>query len=218
MDIHDTKSMNCKCTNYRVILTILGLSTCLFLAGTTYFLVKTYNQNKIISGQLLEYNNQLNFTKNQPLVFDDNFELRMRKLFDELDLTPKQSLFNSIDQNFFNYRNHMNNLLNNSYSMNRSTIKALDNEYLITLTVPGFIKDQIKIDLNGNILTIWAESSNKTEESDNKKDISSTFKQVISLNNDIERNSIKSSLKEGILTINIPRIQQKIEPKIINIE
>ena len=218
MDIHDTKSMNCKCTNYRVILTILGLSTCLFLAGTTYFLVKTYNQNKIISGQLLEYNNQLNFTKNQPLVFDDNFELRMRKLFDELDLTPKQSLFNSIDQNFFNYRNHMNNLLNNSYSMNRSTIKALDNEYLITLTVPGFIKDQIKIDLNGNILTIWAESSNKTEESDNKKDISSTFKQVISLNNDIERNSIKSSLKDGILTINIPRIQQKIEPKIINIE
>ena len=218
MDIHDTKSMNCKCTNYRVILTILGLSTCLFLAGTTYFLVKTYNQNKIISGQLLEYNNQLNFTKNQPLVFDDNFELRMRKLFDELDLTPKQSLFNSIDQNFFNYRNHMNNLLNNSYSMNRSTIKALNNEYLITLTVPGFIKDQIKIDLNGNILTIWAESSNKTEESDNKKDISSTFKQVISLNNDIERNSIKSSLKDGILTINIPRIQQKIEPKIINIE
>jgi HSP20 family protein len=218
MDIHDTKSMNCKCTNYRVILTILGLSTCLFLAGTTYFLVKTYNQNKIISGQLLEYNNQLNFTKNQPLVFDDNFELRMRKLFDELDLTPKQSLFNSIDQNFFNYRNHMNNLLNNSYSMNRSTIKALDNEYLITLTVPGFTKDQIKIDLNGNILTIWAESSNKTEESDNKKDISSTFKQVISLNNDIERNSIKSSLKDGILTINIPRIQQKIEPKIINIE
>ena len=218
MDIHDTKSMNCKCTNYRVILTILGLSTCLFLAGTTYFLVKTYNQNKIISGQLLEYNNQLNFTKNQPLVFDDNFELRMRKLFDELDLTPKQSLFNSIDQNFFNYRNHMNNLLNNSYSMNRSTIKALDNEYLITLTVPGFIKDQIKIDLNGNILTIWAESSNKTEESDNKKDISSTFKQVISLNNDIERNSIKSSLKDGILTINIPRIQQKIETKIINIE
>lgn len=217
MDIHDTKSMNCKCSNYRVILTILGLSTCLFLAGTTYFLVKTYNQNKIISGQLLEYNNQLNFTKNQPLVFDDNFELRMRKLFDELDLTPKQSLFNSIDQNFFNYRNHMNNLLNNSYSMNRSTIKALDNEYLITLTVPGFTKDQIKIDLNGNILTIWADSSDKTEEGDNKKDIS-TFKQVISLNNDIERNSIKSSLKDGILSINIPRIQQKIEPKIINIE
>jgi HSP20 family protein len=217
MDIHDTKSMNCKCTNYRVILTILGLSTCLFLAGTIYFLVKTYNQNKIISEQLLEYNNQLNFTKNQPLVFDNNFELRMRKLFDELDLTPKQSLFNSIDQNFFNYRNHMNNLLNNSYSMNRSTIKALDNEYLITLTVPGFTKDQIKIDLNGNILTIWANSSDKTEEGDNKKDIS-TFKQVISLNNDIERNSIKSSLKDGILSINIPRIQQKIEPKIINIE
>ena len=166
-------------------------------------MVKTYNQNKIISEQWLEYNNQLNFTKNQPLVFDDNFELRMRKLFDELDLTPKQSLFNSIDQNFFNYRNHMNNLLNNSYSMNRSTIKALDNEYLITLTVPGFTKDQIKIDLNGNILTIWADSSDKTEKGDNKKDISA-FKQVISLNNDIERNSIKSSLKDGILSINIP--------------
>ena len=61
--------------------------------------------------------------------------------------------------------------------MNRSTIKALDNEYLITLTVPGFTKDQIKIDLNGNILTIWADSSDKTEKGDNKKDISA-FKQV----------------------------------------
>jgi len=112
----------------------------------------------------------------------------------------------------------MNNLLNNSYSINRSKIRVLDKEYLITLEVPGFTKEQIKIDLSGNILTISAESSEKTEENDNKKDVSSKFKQVISLNNDIERDSIKSSLKDGVLTINIPRIQQKIEPKTINIE
>ena len=214
MDATDIKQNNCKCTNYKIILTILGLSTCLFLAGTIYFLVKSYNQNKLISNQLLEYSNQLNFTKNQPLAFDDNFEIRMRKLFDDLDLTAKRSLFSD----FFNHHARMNNLLNNSYSINRSTIRVLDKEYLITLEVPGFTKEQIKIDLSGNILTISAESSEKTEENDNKKDVSSKFKQVISLNNDIERHSIKSSLKDGVLTINIPRIQQKIEPKTINIE
>lgn len=51
-----------------------------------------------------------------------------------------------------------------------------------------------------------------------KKNISSKFKQVISLNNDIERDSIKSSLKDGILTISVPRSQQKGEPQTINIE
>jgi len=85
MNVTDQKPTDCKWTNYRAILAILGFSTCLFLAGTIYFLVKCYNQNQIISEQLLEYKNQLNYNKHQPLLVDDNFERRMKKLFDELN-------------------------------------------------------------------------------------------------------------------------------------
>ncbi len=92
---------------------------------------------------------------------------------------------------------------------------VLDKEYLITLAIPGFTKEQIKLELNGNILTISAENKEQSDENDTKKNINSKFRQVISLNNDIERDSIKSSLKDGILTISIPRIQQKGEPQTI---
>ena len=210
MNVTDQKSTNCKWTNCKVILVILGFSTCLFLAGTIYFLVKCYNQNQIISEQLLEYKNQLNYNKPQPLLLDDNFERRMKKLFDEMSLIPRQSLFNLIDRDFFNSHIRGDNLLNDNY-LNHSTIEVLDKEYLITLAIPGFTREQIK-------LTISAENKEQSDENNTKKNISSKFKQVISLNNDIERDSIKSSLKDGILTISIPRSQQKGEPQTINIE
>lgn len=217
MNVTDQKPTDCKWTNYRAILAILGFSTCLFLAGTIYFLVKCYNQNQIISEQLLEYKNQLNYNKHQPLLVDDNFERRMKKLFDEMSLIPRQSLFNLIDRDFFNSHIRRDSLLNDNY-LNHSTIEVLGKEYLITLAIPGFTKEQIKLELNGNILTISAENKEQSDENDTKKNINSKFRQVISLNNDIERDSIKSSLKDGILTISIPRIQQKGEPQTINIE
>ena len=217
MNVTDQKSTNCKWTNCKVILVILGFSTCLFLAGTIYFLVKCYNQNQIISEQLLEYKNQLNYNKSQPLLLDDNFERRMKKLFDEMSLIPRQSLFNLIDRDFFNSHIRGENLLNDNY-LNHSTIEVLDKEYLITLAIPGFTKEQIKLELNGNILTISAENKEQSDENNTKKNINSKFRQVISLNTDIERDSIKSSLKDGILSISIPRTQQKGEPQTINIE
>ena len=214
MNVTDQKPTDCKWTNYRAILAILGFSTCLFLAGTIYFLVKCYNQNQIISEQLLEYKNQLNYNKHQPLLVDDNFERRMKKLFDEMSLIPRQSLFNLIDRDFFNSHIRRDSLVNDNY-LNHSTIEVLDKEYLITLAIPGFTKEQIKLELNGNILKISAENKEQSDENDTKKNINSKFRQVISLNNDIERDSIKSSLKDGILTISIPRIQQKGEPQTI---
>lgn len=214
MNVTDQKPSDCKWTNYRAILAILGFSTCLFLAGTIYFLVKCYNQNQIISEQLLEYKNQLNYNKHQPLLVDDNFERRMKKLFDEMSLIPSQSLFNLIDRDFFNSPIRRDSLVNDNY-LNHSTIEVLDKEYLITLAIPGFTKEQIKLELNGNILTISTENKEQSDENDTKKNINSKFRQVISLNNDIERDSIKSSLKDGILTISIPRIQQKGEPQTI---
>ena len=217
MNVTDQKPTDCKWTNYRAILAILGFSTCLFLAGTIYFLVKCYNQNQIISEQLLEYKNQLNYNKHQPLLVDDNFERRMKKLFDEMSLIPRQSLFNLIDRDFFNSHIRRDSLVNDNY-LNHSTIEALDKEYLITLEIPGFTKEQIKLELNGNILTISAENKEQSDENNTKKNINSKFRQVISLNTDIERDSIKSSLKDGILTISIPRTQQKGEPQTINIE
>lgn len=217
MNVTDQKSLDCKWSNYKVILAVLGVSTCLFLAGTIYFLVKCYNQNQIISEQLLDYKNQLNYNKPQPLLLDDNFERRMKKLFDEMNLIPRQSLFNLIDRDFFNSNIRGENLLNDNY-LNHSTIEVLDKEYLITLAIPGFTKEQIKLELNGNLLTISAENKEQSDENNTKKNISSKFRQVISLNNDIERDSIKSSLKDGILTISIPRTQQEGEPQTINIE
>jgi HSP20 family molecular chaperone IbpA len=201
---------NAKTTNYKAIFILLGLIICLFCAVSTYFLIKTHNQNKIISEELLEYSNKLNLTKNRVLALDDNLEVRIQKLFNELDFFPNRLLFNPFYEDFFTHQNH--------YSIDSSTIRMLDKEYLITLNMSGFTKEQVKIELNDNALTIKAENFEKTNEGDDKNHINKQFKQVIRLNNDIEHDAIKSSLENGILTITIPRIQNKSETKTINIE
>jgi HSP20 family molecular chaperone IbpA len=78
------------------------------------------------------------------------------------------TLFNLIDRNFFNSHIRGVNLLNDNY-LNHSTIEVLDKEYLITLTIPGFTKEQIKLELNGNILTISAENKEQSDENNTKK-------------------------------------------------
>lgn len=220
MNINTQNAENNKYTDYKTVLTMLGLSTCLLLASTIYFLVKSYKQNKMLSDQLSEYNNQFMANKNQPLVLDDSFERRLKKFFDELNVIPRQSLSNFFDQDLFASHIYTNELLNSPYSINnRFTIKESDNKYLITLAIPGFTKEQIKIELNGSVLTIFAKDTKQIDENDNKENIHCTFKQVISLKGDIDSSAaIHSSLHDGMLIIKIPRIQQKMEPKIIPIK
>lgn len=77
------------------------------------------------------------------------------------------------------------------------------------MEVPGFDKDHIKIKVNGNKLFVKGniEDENKADDSNNY--MNKNFNYVISLYEDVDQKNISSSLKNGILTITLPRIEVK---------
>jgi len=111
---------------------------------------------------------------------------------------------------------NMDNLLKNRLSFYESnTVKSKfitkDKQYIVIMEVPGFDKNQIKIKVNGNKLFITGniEEKNKDDESNNY--INKNFNYVVSLYEDVDQKNISSNLKNGILTITLPRLKVKEE-------
>lgn len=102
-------------------------------------------------------------------------------------------------------------------------IEASDNEYAITVEVPGVDEDNIKLELVENALTIKGE---KRQESENKdKDVYrversyGSFQRVLSLPEDANHDGIDAQFKNGLLIITIPRkVIPKEKGKIIDIK
>ena len=90
-------------------------------------------------------------------------------------------------------------------------VKKEEDKYHIEVDVPGFSKEEIKVqEMNGSI-TVKAE---KTEENATRKSIVQTF--ALS---GCDFSKTKVTLKNGVLTLEVPfKEKQVIEPRTIDIE
>jgi HSP20 family protein len=83
------------------------------------------------------------------------------------------------------------------------------NEYLVSLAAPGLKKDDFKIDVNGNMLTISSEKEESKEEKDKKftrKEYSySSFSRSFTLPEEINQEKIEAKYEDGVLKISLPR-------------
>jgi HSP20 family protein len=96
-----------------------------------------------------------------------------------------------------------------------------ENHYLVKAEVPGFTKEQIDISVSEGILTIRGERKDeKVEEKENyyHKEIScGSFSRSVQLPGEINSGEIKASLKDGILNVEIPRVEAK-KPEAVKVE
>ncbi|WP_336518405.1 Hsp20/alpha crystallin family protein [Pollutibacter soli] len=87
-------------------------------------------------------------------------------------------------------------------------------EYLVALAAPGMKKEDFKIDMDGNILTISSEKEETKEEKEKKftrKEYNySSFSRSFTVPEEIIREKIEARYENGILNISLPR---KDEPK-----
>ena len=102
----------------------------------------------------------------------------------------------------------------------RVNIKDEGCAFVVEASVAGYDKDEINLEVEGDILTL---SGNKKE--DNKTEIDgyrkkeffcSSFKRAFSLSEDVQRENISADVKNGILTVNLPK-KEKDQPKKIPI-
>ena len=85
-------------------------------------------------------------------------------------------------------------------------------EYNVSLAVPGMKKDDFKIDVNGNMLTISCEKDETKEDKDKKytrKEYSYTsFSRSFTLPEEINREKIDARYEDGLLKISLPRKEE----------
>lgn len=120
--------------------------------------------------------------------------------------------------NLIPYRDNFGgSILTNWTKKPAMNVSKTEKEYIIELSVPGMSKEDIKIEINNDILTIKGKTS-KTRSIDEKKWFYYSefsydgFERVLSLPEDtniIDLDTIKAKHENGILMLTIPRIKEK---------
>ncbi len=131
--------------------------------------------------------------------------------------------------NFFpaflsNYVN--DDLFNNLINGNLPATNVSENEiaFNIELSVPGFNKEDIKIEIEKDVLKISAQSETSSEEKDENKKVlrqefkKSSFTRSFSIPENIDTENISAIQKDGILEITLPKQTKAIEDKVKKIE
>jgi HSP20 family protein len=91
-------------------------------------------------------------------------------------------------------------------------VKEKEKEYLLEVVAPGFEKENFKIDLEQNILTISAETKTETENA-NEKELRKeykyqSFKRSFTVDENIDAASISAKYVNGVLTLNLPKKEE----------
>ena len=100
-------------------------------------------------------------------------------------------------------------LLSRTMKIPSVNITEQKNEYLVSLAAPGLKKEDLKINVDGNMLTISSEKEETREEKENKftrKEYSySSFNRCFTLPDEINQDKIEAKYEDGILKISLPR-------------
>ena len=122
---------------------------------------------------------------------------------------PATSSFNNLVHDFFPqfpslFRDELANNLGHSIPVN---IAQKEDGYKLEIVAPGFTKEDFKVTLEKNLLTIEvtkkAEEENKNEKSIRKEYKYQSFKRSFTLNEKIDTEKIAAKYKNGVLTLNL---------------
>lgn len=99
-------------------------------------------------------------------------------------------------------------------------IQESDDNFLVAVAALGKTRENFKIELDNDVLTISSEEKNEDETSEKngkftRREFSySTFKRAFSLPETVDNEKISASYNNGVLEINLPKREEaKVQPK-----
>jgi HSP20 family protein len=114
---------------------------------------------------------------------------------------------NLFDDDFFPVFSNMTS------SMPAVNIKEDEKSYLLDLAIPGIDKKDMNIDINEDVLTISSETKNEAEENKDgykRKEFSySSFCRSFYIPENVNREKITASYKDGILNVVLPKQEEE---------
>ena len=102
-------------------------------------------------------------------------------------------------------------------------VKETETDYVLEVVAPGFQKEDFKINLDNNTLTVSTEKKEETENKDErfirKEFKQQSFSRSFTIDENIDVENISAKYVNGILTLNLAKKQQvKPEVKEISIQ
>jgi HSP20 family protein len=118
-------------------------------------------------------------------------------------------------RNFFDMDLFENRFSSMGSSMPAVNLSESENSYNVELVAPGYKKEDFKLKVNDDILTISAESKNERSEGGDGRDYSrreytcSSFTRSFQLPENAKDDGISAKYNDGILQINIPKTEKE---------
>jgi len=100
-------------------------------------------------------------------------------------------------------------------------VSETENSVTACLELPGLKKEDIKVSVQDDILTVSGEKKQeKTEEGENVRRVERSygyFKRSMTLPAHVDADKVKAALKEGVLKVTMPKLESE-KPKEISIQ
>ena len=135
--------------------------------------------------------------------------------------TPRRNMLNFFDEVEHIMHHAFGNTFHNdnsrlSYSPLMNVIETESN-YLVTMDLPGVEKKDVEVNMSNGILSISGERK-KSSDGDNGSHIwhetsYGAFSRSFELTSDIAENKIKAKFINGVLNINVPKVEQVKQPE-----
>jgi HSP20 family protein len=117
-------------------------------------------------------------------------------------------------KDFFGFPSLEKNILKTTPAVN---VKETENEFVVEIAIPGIKKEDVKVELNENVLSISSElkkEENKSNDKYTRKEFSySTFKRSFTIDEDaIDADNVEAKFENGILNVHLAK-KVKTEPE-----
>ena len=123
-------------------------------------------------------------------------------------LMPRRD-FDLFDDDFF--RDGFFTGKDKTLNLMKTDIRETENSYVLDVDLPGYNKEDIKIDVTDGYLTINAKTNKEVNE-DNKHNyvrrerFTGEVSRSFYVGEEVENDKIKASFKNGILTLEVPKV------------
>lgn len=138
-----------------------------------------------------------------------------------MSIIRRNEIFPSLFDDFFS-RDLWNLSMDNNSSTNTTipavNIRETNENFEVEMAAPGMTKNDFKVELDGNVLTITSERKNESElkegERFNRKEFSyQSFQRTFQLAKDVvDAEKIKAKYENGVLRLMIPK-KEEAKPK-----
>jgi HSP20 family protein len=139
-------------------------------------------------------------------------------------LTKKTNVLPSFVNDFFKpWNDWFDNGFEKTLSIPAVNITENNGQYNVSVAAPGMKKEDFKIDLEGDLLTISAEKEETKEDKDkqyNRREYNySSFSRSFTLPEEVKRDKIEAKYEDGVLKLVLPKSETaKVAAKSITVK